>query len=292
MYKKVKWLVEQDMFEEYEHQLCAAIKKNNSECILYNTDNIALQSNDILKTNLNKVISDDDIVIYHGSLNFGMRLLKETPFYPGAYLSLENYECYKYYGYYGDNLLNSKYILLGLNDVVRNKEYIFNYIFGSINNIFIRPSNGYKSFTGQCISYANFEYDFNILIKSYGGIDMNTLVLIAPPQDIKEEYRFVVVDGKIISGCLYMDDLNRQTFSAYYDRPCVDDNARLYAESMLHLYEPDKCYNMDVCKLSNGCYKLIEINSFCCGSLYGNDYDAVVSAVNNICVKDYYDVIY
>ncbi len=186
--------------------------------------------------------------------------------------------------------MNSKYVMMGLNDVLRNKDAIFNQYFGSIDKVFIRPSNGFKSFTGQCLSKDNFKFEFNILVKSYGGIDMDTLVVLAPAHEIEEEYRFVIVDGKVVCGSLYLDSTNRESFKAYYDKPCLDEKAIELANKLVGIYQPDKCFNMDICRLKSGEYKLIEINSFCCGSLYGNDCTKVVEAVNELVIKDYNDI--
>lgn len=281
--KKVNWIFEPDLFDEYQDKLIKAINNNGSNCILY--DDNKIQN---MKTFLASKLFNDDIVIYHGSFQLANKLLRETAYYPCVYLTKENYECYKYYGYYGNYLLNNNYLLMGLNDILRNKEKIFD-TFNS-DKIFIRPSNGYKSFTGQCLPKDNFIQEFNILTKSYGGLDMDTLVLLSPAIELEEEFRFIIVDNKIISGALYMDSIKRKIWEAYYDKPCEDINAYNFAEKLLSLYEPDKCYTMDICKTIEGEYKLLEINSFCCANMYGNDYDKVVKAVNEICLKDYYDI--
>ena len=242
-----------------------------------------IKNNDI-KSFLNKIVSEEDIVIFHGSLQHG-RQMSKLPFYPGIFLTIENYECYNYYGHFGDNMLNSNYLMMGLNDVIRNKNKIFD-IFNT-NKVFIRPSNGYKTFTGQLLSKDNFDIDFDTLTKSYGGLNMNTLVLLAPEQDIEEEYRFIVIDNELISGSLYMDKNNRSDYNAYYDRLCVDKDAISFAEKMSKIYQPDLAYNIDICRLSNGEYKVMEINSFCCGSLYGNDYTKIVDSMNKLSIKEY-----
>jgi hypothetical protein len=240
-----------------------------------------------IKDYMSKKFTDDDIVIFHGSLQHGRRVV-QTKCYPGIYLTLENYECHRYYGHFGEHLLNSNYIMMGLNDVLRNKNRIFGR-FGT-DSLFIRPSNGYKSFPGQTLPYLNFDQEFDILTKSYGGIDLGKLVVVSPVQEINEEYRFIVVDGKVVSGSLYMDTNNRKSWAAYYDKECTDLGAIKFASEMAEIYQPDRAYTLDVCKLTNGDYKLIEINSFCCASMYGCNYDNVVKAINELCISDYEDV--
>lgn len=279
--KKVKWVIDKGMFEEYEDRLVSAIKNSGSDVIFY--DDLKHDITDFL----NKKNNVDDVIIFHGSLQHGRKIAK-TSYYPGVYLTLENYECYKYYGYFGYLLLNYNYLMMGLNDVLRQKDFIFD-TFGT-DKIFIRPSNGYKSFPGQTLPKENFEFELNVLMKSYGGLDLDQLVLVSPIQEIDEEYRFIVVDGKVVSGSLYMDKNNRKSWSAYYDKVCEDKKAFEFAEQLAKIYQPDKAYTLDVCKLPNGEYKMLEVNSLCCGSMYGNDYEKVVNAINELCLQDFNEI--
>ena len=284
--KKVKWIIDKDIFEDYEERLVTAIKNSGQEVVFFDDSKHDTKIEHFLT---NKFNPEEDIIIFHGSLQHG-RGVNRSPFYPGIYLTLENYECFKYYGYFGTDLLNSHYRMMGLNEVLRNKDDMF-YAFGT-DAVFIRPSNGYKSFPGQMLPKVNFDFEFNVLMKSYGGmIDPDTLAVLSPARVIEEEYRFIVIDGVVVSGALYMDRKSRNDWKAYYDRPCEDQGAFDFAVDMSKIYQPDRAYTIDVCKLTDGRYKLIELNSFCCASMYGNDYDKVVKAVNELCISDFYDVV-
>ena len=282
--KRVNWIIEKYIFDQYEDKLVHAIKTSGMNVIVY--DDTEDRFSDFTEY-VNKKFTQDDIVMMHGSLQLGRRMLKASA-YPGIFLTLDNYECYNYYGYYGAPLLNSKYMMMGLNDVLRNEDNIFE-VFGT-DKVFIRPSNGYKTFTGQVLSKDNFKEEFDTLTKSYGGLDMNTLVLFAPPQDIDEEWRFIVVDGVVVSGSLYMDSKNRPTWEAYYDKPCENPMAYSFARICAEIYQPDKAFTIDVCRLKDGSFKMIEINSLCCASWYGNDFNKVINAMNRLCIKEYEDV--
>jgi len=282
--KKVNWIIDKYIFEDYEDKLATAILNSGSNLLFYD-DLMSITIGEFL---IKKKLTESDIIFFHGSLQHGRRVNK-LPYYPGIYLTLENYECYKYYGYFGDNLLNSNYKMMGLNDVLRNKGRIFG-DFGT-DSIFIRPSDGFKSFPGQTLPFKNFDQEFNILTKSYGGLETDILSVVSPVKDIVEEYRFIVIDGKVISGSLYMDRNNRKEWKAYYDKICEDQKAFDFAVEMSKIYQPDRMYTIDVCKLSNDEYKMIELNSFCCASMYGNDYDKVVNAVNELCISDFNDTL-
>jgi hypothetical protein len=182
--------------------------------------------------------------------------------------------------------------MMGLNDVIRNKEKIFSY-FDKYNHghgkIFIRPSDGFKSFAGQLLSYDNFEQEFSVLTQSYGGINMDSIVLISGLKNILEEYRFVIVNGKVISGTTYFDSENVGTLNPHYNKICTDENAIKFVNDVVKLYQPDKAFTIDVCK-SDGEYKLLEIGSFNCASMYGNDYDKIVNSINELAINEYNDL--
>ena len=278
--KKVNWLIEKYVFENYEDKLATTIKNSGSNVIIYDETEKSLE--DICKR-----FKEDDIVILHSSLQDGRKMLR-LPCYPGIFMNLDNYECYNYYGYFGNHLLNSNYLMMGINDLPRRKDEIFDYF--KSESIFIRPSNGFKTFTGQILPKEDFDDKYDTLIKSYGGIDPGTLVLIAPIQEIEEEYRFIVVDGEVVSGALYMNKEYREKWEAFWDKECEDENAFNFAVEMSKLYQPDKAYTIDICRTSNNEYKIMELNSFCCASMYGNNYDKVVKAINELCIKEWKDI--
>ena len=285
--KKVNWVIDKYLFDEYEDRLATAIKNSGSNVYFY--DDLCGKT---FKEYITSKFTDEDIVVFHGSLQHGMQL-SHLPIYPGTFMTIQNYECYKYYGYYGNLLLNEDYMMMGLNDVLRNKEKIFS-CFDKYRNahgkIFIRPSDGFKSFAGQLLSYDNFEQEFNVLIQSYGGINMESIVLVSGLQNILEEYRFVIVDGKVISGSTYFDSENVGTYNPHYDKICTDEKAIQFANDVVKLYQPDKAFTIDVCKIDSGEYKLLEIGSFNCASMYGNDYDKIVNSINELSIKEYNDL--
>jgi len=290
--KKINWVIDKYLFDEYEDRLSTAIINSGSNVHFY--DDLCGKS---FKDWITNKFTQEDIVIFHGSLQHG-RQLTHLPIYPGMFMTIDNYECYKYYGYYGDYLLNAKYMMMGVNDVVRNKINIVKFITEKqypigedmYKRFFIRPSNGYKTFTGQLMTPVKLEQEIDVLLKSYGGVSPETLVLLSSEKELSEEYRFIVVDGKVISGSLYMDEDNIGSFKAYYNKSINSGKAYDFAVEMSKLHMPDKAYTIDVCKTKDSEYKLLEINSFNCASMYGADYDVVVKAVNELSIKEYNDL--
>ncbi len=209
---KVNWIIEQYLWEEYEQKLADTIKNSGHNCRIVDDTDWKFDFDKDIKSKY----FEKDCVIFYGSLQRGRQMWRETNFIPGIFLTIDNYEVFKYYGYYGDKLVNSNYIMMGLNDIKRNKQRIFETLYSKhwthLNNekIFIRPSNGYKTFTGQLLPWQNFDKEFDVLCSSYGGIDMEQIVLVAPEQKVREEHRFIIIDkfgsNTIIDGNKYMVD--------------------------------------------------------------------------------------
>jgi hypothetical protein len=274
---KTTWLVEKYLFEDYEQKLHDIIIQSGSDCIIIDDTDIDFDFDKKIKNRF----TDEDCVIFYGSLQLGRKIYSRTNLIPGIFLTIENYECHKYYGFYGDKLLNSDYLMMGLNDVKRNKEKIFNYF--NTDSIFIRPSNGYKTFTGQCLGKENFERELDVLCKSYGGVDLNQLIVLARKQEVCEESRYIVIDGKVIDGSVYM--INNELIK---ERK-IDENAYNLAVESVKYYQPDKAFTIDIVKLKDGSYKILEIGSFCCASLYNADLEMIVKAMNELMINEYND---
>jgi hypothetical protein len=279
--KKINWIIEKYIFSEYEDELCNIIKDSNNNCYLIDDTDINFSFDKQIKNKF----SETDIVIFYGSLQLGQQIWKYTNFIPGIFLTLDNYECYKYYGYYGNYLLNSDYILMGLNDLKRNKDKIFN-IFKS-DQIFIRPSNGYKTFTGQLLNIDNWKNEINLLINTYGGIDIDQLILLSSKKNIKEENRIIVFNennnNNIIDNNTYMIN-NKLVKSRITDKKIIN-----FAQKFINNYTPDKAFTIDIAKLDNNQYKLLEIGSFNCASWYNSDIKKIVNKTNNLCLYEYND---
>lgn len=280
---KINWVIEKYLWQEYEEQLVQIIRNSGHNCFLVDDTDWKFDFEKDMKSKFNP----EDCVLFYGSLMRGRQMLKFTPYIPGVFLTIDNYECHKYYGYYGDALVNSDYLIFGLNDVLRNKEKIFNYFKSS--SVFIRPSNGYKTFTGQLLSNDKFEEDLRVLCYQYGAgaIDLDQLVLISKCQDIKEENRFVIINendkNRIIDGNKYM--VERELIN----ERIVDQNAWNYAETIINNYTPDRAFTIDIAKMSDGSYKILEIGTFCCAGLYNMNLDLVVSQINNLVINEYND---
>lgn len=142
---------------------------------------------------------------------------------------------------------------------------------GYSENLFIRPNSNSKPFAGQLVHYeklkefADYQLGF--------GASPDELVIITVPQKIKEEYRFVICDGSILTGSKYLPEVER-----------VDDwdinlinfiNIVCFRQK----YFPHKFYTLDIALLEDGSYKLIEIGSINCSGLYACNIEEIVTEI-------------
>jgi hypothetical protein len=285
------WVIEKDLFPEYEAILVEEIKKSGHSAILLDYD----RQNFNLKKWTEHHIDNGMPVIFYGSLQVGQQFNKLS-YYPGTYLTPEQYLTYNYYHYYGYNLLNNDYVLYPLNDI-KNKlnNIIYHFKLNQSQKLFIRPIDGIKTFAGQLLPLSNFIQEFDILCNSYGGLDMNTLCLLSTEKEIVEEYRFVIINNELVTGSMYFDENNIGSFKPYFNKEVnitsrENEELVLFVLAQKNKYQPDKAFTMDICKLKDERYKIMEINSLTSAALYGVNYSKVVEKLNELVLEDYNDV--
>ena len=105
--------------------------------------------------------------------------------------------------------------------------------------VFIRPVRDNKKFPGGLYNKNNFNYDVEE-------------VVIAEPKKINNEFRFFIIDGKIVSYSQYKSDKEQQINSS------PDARAIQFVEKMISRF-PEKIFVIDI-GLINGDYKIIELN--------------------------------
>ena len=202
-----------------------------------------------------------------GTLNLGRDILR-TAWIPGAYMDEKHLRCSNYYTYFGQYLLNNKYFILSLGELVRRKTEILSY-FKSEGDLFIRPDSNMKSFRAGV-------FNLNILntMQSLGSElnrDETTLVLVSGKRAITKEWRFFVYKNQIITGSLYLMGESR-----------VDETIRGgYLENYLSevikqvSWYPESVYTIDICE-SEGELYVLELGSFSCAGEYACDLSAIV----------------
>ena len=193
---------------------------------------------------------------------------------PGAFATVPNFFCSHYYAHLGRFLLNRDYIMLPFAELPRCRDFLFDTL-GLDDRLFVRPDSPLKIFTGLTISRSTFGKDYDFM--GFYEFPIESLIVVSSPKTITAEWRYVVADGKVVSGSQYIDGGTEVSL------PATDSSALDFARTVVAVgYEPDPVWVLDVCRTDDGGYHLLEIGGFSFASLYGCDKDAVVQAVSSV----------
>jgi hypothetical protein len=201
---------------------------------------------------------------------------------PGYYRDLDRLKCSDYIPYTSRLLLNHNYFFLPLKDIPNQYKNIKRNFCILDDRIFIRPNKCNKVFSGQTISTQNLEWEIKVLQDTY-KVDDTELCLVSENRAslIDFEFRFVVVDGKVVAGSMYKPEEK----TVKYRHPAFQ-----FAQKCADLYLPENVFTLDICELKSGDYKLVELNSFSCAGLYKCDYEDVIKSVSRQAKLDYKDI--
>lgn len=269
------WLIQNYDQEEYEKLVEALVKTDTPfKTIEYKSMMDTIDVTSMPKTN--------ECVVIYGSIQFVNRLKNQGLVYsPGAYGFSKQNNCSNYFPKIPkEYLLNFPYALTTWAELKRSKDYYKQLFFNT--QLFVRPNKGTKAFPGQGIYY--YMWDETIAeIERSSGVTEESLVLIGNHKNIsKDEYRFVIVDKKVISGSMYSWD--RKSADGY------SKEAEELAQKIADLdWQLDSAYTCDIAIAPTG-PKVIELNSFSSAGLYSCDRVKVIEAINKIALKDYNEI--
>jgi hypothetical protein len=108
--------------------------------------------------------------------------------------------------------------------------------------------------------------------------------MISPPKKINKEFRVIVGNGEIIDYSQYMEE-NEVNICHKIDEGAL----KLSLEISKLEWQPDSVYICDI-SLSDGEYKLIEINAFSTSGLYEYNLKKVIREVSIIALNDFNNV--
>jgi hypothetical protein len=267
----VKWLIDPN-FSQIE-LLVEAIEKSGSQ-IKYMKPRSPLD-----ELHYQEFDAEDCVIIY-GSMKH-VAYYRNAPWAPGLFCDTKALQCTNYYSAVGDALFNDDYVIAPIGDLLRLWPLYIN-MFGRSEGLFIRPNSSLKPFTGTVIDYTGWELCQEYWVKDLGP---DALVVVSTPKEVLTEWRVVVVDGKVVTGCQYS---HRQKHREVVHFP---NSVRSFVQHILDSgFAPQEAYVMDVAETKNGELAVMEINSFSCAGLYVCDHDAIVDAMNALARKMWADL--
>jgi hypothetical protein len=138
---------------------------------------------------------------------------------------------------------------------------------------FIRPIADGKTFPGTVVHPDELASWRQSLCEGSRRVSAETQVVVAPPKEIHAEYRFFVVDGRIVTASRYKLG-GRMNPDAE-----VAPEAEAAARRFVGRWEPDRAFVIDVALTPDGA-KVVEINNINAAGWYHADVSRVIQAID------------
>lgn len=274
---QVHWLVEEEGFNLDLEPLLSEIKAQGHGLKIHN--HVPFEGSDKYLGLFDK----DDCVVFYGSLQFGKQIQRQAPWIPGVYCSLEKFECTYYYPFFGSWLLNGNYVMLPYGELKRRKDFLLETLSNN-GAVFVRPSSGFKIFTGKVIYAESWAKDVENL--GFYDVDPERVVVVAEPHNLDGEWRFIVVKGRVVAGSQY-----RSAIGVKYSEviaPEIYEFAQKVVDSAK--YEPDPAWCLDVCRRKDGELFVLEVGCFSSAGLYAASKSDIVREVSKVALEEWNDL--
>lgn len=138
---------------------------------------------------------------------------------------------------------------------------------------FIRPVAGLKQFNGTIGTLKEIHQWMQELRVGKYAISPDTLVSISKVKNIKAEWRWFVVGGRVIDGSVYRSIGQRVN---YHER---NEAIKQRAQAMADIWLPHQNCVMDIALTDDG-HKVVEFNCLNSSGFYNHDIPKIVNAVS------------
>ena len=269
----MRWVIQTNLYSEagYEKLLEALSRRE----IPYTLVKFIPFTHRLIDPNTNLTLFEDESQIPEVQLDASENIMacgstllakvaQERGWKPGSFWN-ENFDYAKFVEHWGENLLNFHCILAPLGEIQPHW----------VGDMFVRPAGDGKAFSGMTCHTSEFDYWRKDLLsqgRDLAWLSPETPTVIAPVAEINAEYRFFVVEGRIITGSMYK--LGRTVITDEFYPPYI----REFAEAMIKMWEPARAFVIDIAETPDG-PKVIEINNFNQSGFYACDMGKIVEAV-------------
>lgn len=186
-------------------------------------------------------------------------------------LTLENYNCHRYYPYYHDYLINYDFRFTTWSKLYSQPDKYFDLF--ETDRLFVRPNSGKKIFTGTTFGkkWAQRELDTIQNLPGNSWISPHELILLSTPKKIESEYRILMRGSKPI------------TWSRYEGETEIPESRIKYfvGRVTVNNYWPDLFYTMDIALLSDDSIGIVEFNNLFSAGWYDCEYEAIIKEVED-----------
>lgn len=219
---------------------------------------------------------DGESVVVRASLGNADRIARELPWRPGAFCRTDAFHCSRWYPAARRWLLQHDAVILPASRLVADPDTALRGL-GSPERVFVRPDSPLKPFAGRVVATRGLT--LHHLDHGFYYDDPDLPVVAARERRIEAEWRYVVVDGRIVAGSAYAA-AGRVAKPDDPGGPPWQRAAAIAAE----LPAPERVYVLDLCA-ADGELWLLELNPFAGADLYACDATAVVRAVDGVAAK-------
>jgi hypothetical protein len=258
---QVHWLIEVGVFPETASRVCAAIEARGDRWTRY-VDGIAEA----------ELPPREACVVFWGSLGAAYRDRVAARWRPGAIGDIEQFRVASYAPRLGPLLANTDAVTTTVRDLVEKRQDVLARLHRP-QRVFVRPDSALKPFAGRVLDASAI--DRSALDHGFYYDDDALPIVVAPARQIHREWRTVVAEGRVVTGCAYTAD--RRSAEETLPEP-----VRAIAGQVARGdWQPAPIYIVDVAEVdSQVC--VLELNPFSGADLYRCDPYAVIEVVARI----------
>lgn len=198
-------------------------------------------------------------VTWYGSKRLD-KVLQRLQVKPGSFTN-DNFDMTVIQKEMGEELLNPDFLIGELHELAPEWDAFF-----------IRPTGNTKLFGGMVVTKEQF-HEWQERESHSDSAYHGQLLMISELQEIQAEYRFFVVDGKVITGSSYKVNGKLNTTLA------PSDAVATYAQMMVERFALADAFVIDVAETNKG-MRVVEYNNLNTAGLYQCDEVAIVSALH------------
>lgn len=208
--------------------------------------------------------------MFYGSVQISHEISKWSTFRPGVYYEKSWWDSRNWIGKRSD-LLNEDQINITAEELRAN---------WVSEPIFVKSVED-KWLTGMVIEPVKEDRD-NWLIEQ-SQLDGDAILVMSTAKNIETECRFFVVNGEIVTGSTY-----RWLGVRFTTRP-IDQEMWDFAREAVKKWMPCSTIVIDICRLRNGEYKIVEFNCINSSGFYNCEVERIVEAME-IMVKEVHTI--
>lgn len=267
---QVTWVVEQEVFPAEQVQaFTTATAKLGHRAVRWKDEWKEGPSSPLLPPHAPSIP-----FVFRGSLGNARWVQENLLWRPGAYCDVEAFRCTSYYP------RAERWLLAGTKwRALPAQRFVDEAIDQHLQHFFVRPDSPLKPFSGRLLTRDQVSWE----AIDYGFYydDRDLVVVVSEPRSITAEWRYVVVDRRVVAGSAYA----AQGRTALPDSP--EGAPWRYAQEVAsELAPPEDVYVLDVCEADGHLY-LLELNPFSGADLYACDPEAVVRAVSAVASRGF-----